>query len=471
MDYNSGEDVCHRSPGRMSHPKTWVTRCSPPSLPSIVPRMQGVVWTAAIWTTTLAVLGRNGIRSGDDRPFLRLTRYELAIISVLLGTHSVVGRTTAEEILANPVVGERVLRLALAGLGLLLVAPALRNGMRRSIESRLRSMTAITAYVLIAAVSVLYSAAPLVSIGKAAEVTAGLAIAWTIVLSESPSEKLPRAIGLIVVLEGALVAVAVLGFFLMPDLFTSGDNRPGFLMQRVMASPFATSNTLSADGSLVAAYALASLFRTGRKRDRVKWTIWGLVGTSGMLFSSGRQGLVIWLVAVGVLLLVHRRRLFLTLLLPLSAAAVALNIDLLISIVTRDQSSVSLATMSSRLIFWKAGLEAWSQHPWTGYGFGVGGRFVALTGLSNTAGFHNGYVEALAGLGLLGVIPLAYAMWRVARWGFRDLSRAGDTRVSILFIPLFLHTFVSLGFGAWLNADVLLFFLISGLADSRNEQH
>jgi len=433
--------------------------------------MQGALWTATIWTATLVGLGRSGTRTKTDRPFLRLSTYELAIISVLLGTHSVVGRTTAEEILANPVVGERILRLAFAGLGFLLVAPALRNGLRTAGEKRLRSMAALTAYVAVAAISILYSAAPLVTLGKAAELGAALSIAWAIVLSDSASDRFSRAVNLIVVLEGALVAVAVVGFFLVPDGFTSSDHRPGFLTRRVMASPFATSNTLAADGSLVAAYALASFFHAERTLDKAKWILWGLVGTAGMLFASGRQGLAIWVVAVAVLLFVHRRRLFLTLLLPLFAALVALNFDLIASIVTRDQSSTSLATLSSRLIFWKAGVQAWSQHPWTGYGFGVGGRFVALTGLSNTAGFHNGYVEALVGLGLLGVIPLVYAMWRGARWAVRTLFGGGDTRTSILIIPLLLHTSLSLGFGAWVNADVLLFFAIGGLADLWDERH
>jgi O-antigen ligase len=271
----------------------------------------------------------------------------------------------------------------------------------------------------------------------------------------------------VVVLEGAIIGVAVIGYFVLPDLFTSlGDSRPGFLFDRVMGSPSAHSNTLSSSGALVTAYALAAFFRSQVRSEKVQWMVWSIVGTLSMLLASGRQGLVIWLVAVAVLLWVHRRRVFIVVIAPLTALVLAANWDVLWAAITRNQSSETLATLSSRFVWWGAAIEAWEIHPFTGYGYGVGGRFAALRGITNTAGVHNGYLEALVGLGLIGTLLLLIVVARVGMWAVPRLRKGMDTTAPILIIPLVLHTAVSLGFGGWLNADFLLFAFLAALSDN-----
>ena len=235
----------------------------------------------------------------------------MAIIAVLLGTHSLVSGSNADDILADPVVFERVIRGALSGVGLLLLLPALRKTMKQLNSGHWPAMTALTAYGGFAAISVLYSAAPIVTLGKVFELSAGLAVAWALFSSANVKQELANAIRLVVVLEGAIIGVALIGYIVVPDLFTSlGDSRPGFLFERVLGSPSAHSNTLSASGALVAAYALAAFFKSDLRSEKVQWMVWSIVGTVTMLLASGRQGLVIWLAAVAVLLWVHRRSMF-----------------------------------------------------------------------------------------------------------------------------------------------------------------
>jgi hypothetical protein len=74
-------------------------------------------------------------------------------------------------------------------------------------------------------------------------------------------------------------------------------------------------------------------------------------------------------------------------------------------------------------------------------------------------------MEALLGVGILGSIPLIWAAFRVAVWSGRRLLSGADTAVGIIIVPLLLHTFVSLGFGGWVNLDLILFACLAGLSD------
>jgi O-antigen ligase len=191
------------------------------------------------------------------------------------------------------------------------------------------------------------------------------------------------------------------------------------------------------------------------------------MGTIGVVLSSGRQGLAIWLVAIVAVLWVLRRRLFVFLIAPLSAAIVVLNWDPIWTSIQRDQPSASFATWSGRLTFWAQAIEVWKEHPWTGYGFGVGGRFAVLGG---TISLHSGYFEALTGVGLLGVIPLLYVVARVAWWSGKSLLSGVLVRETVLFLPLVLHTLVSLGFAAWLKSDFFVFVFLIILADAATQE-
>jgi O-antigen ligase len=278
-------------------------------------------------------------------------------------------------------------------------------------------------------------------------------------------------IRLVVLLEAALITVAVIGYFALPETFQLVGGRPGFLSGPTMKSPYAHSNRLSASGAMVFAYALSCLLAAEQRRGRVGWSAVGVAGTVGMLLAAGRQGMVIWLASAAVVLFFHRRRLFLALIAPLTAIVAVINWDALAEIFQRGQAASTFSTWSGRLVWWSAAFDVWELHPWTGYGFGTGGRFVALREIGVAASsLHSGYVEALVGVGLLGVIPLAYVMIRVARWCLRALRAKEYAVEAILVVPLFLHTLVSLGFGAWLVADVLLFLFLASLSDLHDLQ-
>ena len=135
--------------------------------------MNGVLWAGSIWAVVLvAIWTRDKKRPNSERT---LTRENLAIVIALLGTHSIVGSTDAEEILRDPVALERVLRGFLAGLSILMVAPRLVSRLWGHRTGGHRGLTALTTYTAVAFISTIYSSASLVSAAKAVELFAGLA--------------------------------------------------------------------------------------------------------------------------------------------------------------------------------------------------------------------------------------------------------------------------------------------------------
>ena len=429
--------------------------------------MRGLSWTVGIWAVALIVLAPAGWRSVLRARSFGITRAQWGLLFVLIGSHSHAAPTTAEEVLADPVVAERLIRGAFDALALLLIVPVLINAIRRSRPLKTPGLTTLTAYGVIAGVSALYTIAFTVTVGKVFELAAVLAALWLIALGPDPADEFRSTARLFVLLEAALVGVAVIGFFLLPGSFLSTDGRPGFITSRTMGSPYAHFDGLSASSALIFAYALASALNATNRRARLGWAALALMGTLGMLLTSGRQGLIIWLVSAAVLLWFYRRKLLLLLITPATALVVWANWESLWSIVTRYQAAVNISTWSGRLTWWGVGLDAASTHPLTGFGYGAGGRWAALQqiGQDSASSIHNGYLEALLGVGLIGLICLMIPVVRVALWSFFKLAARSEPTLAILIVPLLLHTFVSLGFGGWVNSDLVLIGCLVGISD------
>jgi O-antigen ligase len=371
------------------------------------------------------------------------------------------------------VIFETVLRGALATLALLLVLPLLLRRLS-SASTGTRALTGMTFYTAAAVVSVAYSVAPFSTAGKAYELVVALAIVWTMFLNPERKRVVRDAVEWLVLFGALEVGIAVVGFFLVPDLFSEVQSRTPFIGTATMVSPYSHSNGLSAEGALVSAYALASwlgartpfVSSTSVSIPTGVWRVMFLIGTTATVLASARQGLIIWLLSIAVVLWVFRRAL-LVFAVPLVAILVMEYWDPIWEAVSRNQQQVTLATWSGRLIYWDVAVDAWADHPWTGYGFGAGGRFVALRqlGKASISSIHSGYFEALIGVGLLGLIPLGYAIWRVVRWTLRQLWQKADVSAGMLAVPLLLHASVSLGFAGWVTPSVLIFMLLAALSD------
>ncbi|HEY7582028.1 MAG TPA: O-antigen ligase family protein [Acidimicrobiia bacterium] len=437
----------------------------------------GLVMTAAIWAVTLIIAKtakspvlRNGAKKGYWVLFAATT-------VVLLGTHSFAeGDDTAEELLTNPLGNgnARIARGALVAITLALIAPPLIRLLRnRQRKLPWPAMGMLTAYVAIAAVSTIYSAAPVVTIAKVVELSAGLAVVWVFALRPDNRIELRQVLRFVILLEAALVVGAIIGFFVAPDYFYRIQPwKPGWLFLPSMTSPFAHANSLSARGAMVATYALAMILKSPPMRERILWAALALVQTYGVILASGRQGILILLAGVAILMFVHKPRLFAAALLPAAVATVVVFREQLLTIFARNQLE-ALGKLSGRLTYWQAAVDVWSREPMTGYGFGAAGRFVAFETINVTTRsmLHSGYMELLSGLGILGVLPFVYVIYRACLWSYRKLRSRQETELAILIVPLLIHTAVANGVAAWLTADFFMFAIIAALSDIELRQN
>jgi exopolysaccharide production protein ExoQ len=87
----------------------------------------------------------------------------------------------------------------------------------------------------------------------------------------------------------------------------------------------------------------------------------------------------------------------------------------------RGQDAELLGSLSGRTTWWSFAWARFLERPLTGYGAFAGGRFAALAemGDESTSSVHNTYLEAILGIGILGIVPLLICLlgtwWRMLK--------------------------------------------------------
>lgn len=424
--------------------------------------MTGFYWITTIWLLTVYAFYLYHVRRRDGWPLSPLVTRCL----VLLLFGSVSGGAAGAGIGLSTVI-----RGFLAAAALVFAVRAL---LINSAEGRIRAagrrtnILLLSGYAAAAVISVTYSVAPLQTAGKAFEIGVAVLVVWAVATSPNAEQQIRVAVELIIMMWMATLAVAMVGFFVLPSQFVQViDGRPGFVFPSSMGAPYSHSNGLSALGAMVAAYAVARAV-TARTAGPKRWWIGVTILSSvAILLASGRQGVIIWAIAVGIVLFLYARAVFVFALIPAVGFALVQWSAPLWAAITRNQQEAQLYTLTGRLGFWEGAIEVWRDNPLIGYGFGVGGKFVALPSIGQDAigSLHNGYFEALVGVGLVGTVPLAIVVLRVARWSWIRLQRGVEPHLAILIIPLAMHTAVSLGFAAWLTSQFVVLALVGAYAD------
>lgn len=432
--------------------------------------MIGLVSTAAIWAIAIGATRSAAWARPIDRLSRGLGREHAILVMILLAFHSRATRTGAEDSLANPFVIETVMRgvLAIGALALLVPIFVPKARLAFAIRRKRYGVLGLGIYFCVAAVSTLWSASPLNTAGKVLEIAVAFGLVWVLVIREDAVDALQRTIKFVLFLETSLIVVAIAGFLLVPSVFSDNLSRPGFFFRGTMVAPFGGPNGFSAVGAMLGSFALAQWFQTPRGVKRGHWAALLALGSMATMLSSGRQGVLIWLVGTSIILIIFRRELFLLFVAPAATFMVLYNWNLIWGIVSRDQVSGSLATLTGRTTLWAAGMDAFWRRPITGWGFGAGSRFVALKAIGKDylTHIHNGFLEAALGVGLLGFIPFIYVVVRTLGWSIRHLVQRAEVPFAILAIPLILQNFFGLGFGAWFNTNLMMFALLVGLADA-----
>ena len=216
-------------------------------------------------------------------------------------------------------------------------------------------------------------------------------------------------------------------------------------------STIVNPDALSADAAAVSVLALTLFSRVKGEGLRTSAV---LVGTGAFviaILAGGKAG-IIGGVFAGVLFLVMRRR--------FGSAVGYLGVAILLacllalstplgSYFSQYREAGKAATLTGRTVLWNAVMPAIRQSPILGHGY-LASTFVQfqVNGVDWAAPqLHNGFVEVLYNNGLLGLIPIVFINFVIARNLINVLRRAPSTsaiyRVGAGCLALYVHLFLN----------------------------
>jgi O-antigen ligase len=215
-----------------------------------------------------------------------------------------------------------------------------------------------------------------------------------------------------------------------------------FGIQLTGVMPDISANGVGHISAILSVVALSRLLRSGTARNGALF--YGLVFASSfatLILAQTRSALTGF--AAGALLVLFLSRRTVIILGVLAAAAIvwtATSFDsAFVTYFRRGQDAQLFASLSGRTHWWNFAWARFLERPFTGFGAFAGGRFAALVemGDQDTSSVHNTYLEAILGLGILGIVPLLICLFGTW-WRFVKLfwSRTADVLVRNLGLEM-----------------------------------
>jgi O-antigen ligase len=397
-------------------------------------------WDTRSWRSAFRVTGVHGV----------------ALFFLLLGAMLQVGDTSgvgAGHSSAKAILLIRTPAIIIAFL-LLLARP--RVASVRSTDLRF----AYAAFAGIYLLSALWSQTRIQTIGKGAEMLLAGMVFFEASNLDRPLVRIEGLRRIILLTMSTLGTLAVIGFLLRIPSFVQA--RPGLISSTTAQAPFLSGNGL---GYVASALLLVVLAEWQAKSLRGKAAL-GQMFFGLALFSVSASRTSFGILLLSVLLVVFKRSKILG---ALAATAVMLAGWLfwsgILSRLQGHQTSTDFVTLSGRTVVWNAAVRLFEAHPLLGVGGGIGGKVVIAhignTYLEEMSSLHNGFLEVLTGLGLIGFLIGTYMLvlttWRAWQAWNTNPEYAGTY---VLIIHVWMTTTMSTGILGWMGYEVALFLCI-----------
>jgi O-antigen ligase len=318
--------------------------------------------------------------------------------------------------------------------------------------------------------STAWSHIPIQTLGKSAE----LLLAGMVFFEASRGPNaLARIEGLrqITLLTMSLLgSLAVLGFCLRLHAFVQ--NRPGLISSTTAQAPFLSGNGLGYVASAIILVVIAEWqARRLSGKSAFPQLLFGLA-----LFSVSASRTSFGILLLSVLLVIFKRSKVIGFLCVAGVAVMGFMFST--EVVTRlqgHQAQSSFVTLSGRTVVWTAAVRQFERYPLLGVGGGVGGKMVIShignMYLEEMSSLHNGFLEVLTGLGIIGFV-LGASLLVVA--SFRSWSTWNQhpeyAGTYVLIIHVWMTTIMSTGLLGWMGYEVAIFLCIITNIDLVREQ-
>ena len=308
--------------------------------------------------------------------------------------------------------------------------------------------------------STIWSSMPVETLGKSAELLMAGLVFFEASKSEDALQRVEGLRQIVVLTMGMLGLLTVLGFLARLPGFVQ--HRPGLISSTTAQAPFLSGNGLGYVSSALILVVLA------------EWQVRRLPGKAAAgqlmfalaLFSVSASRTSFGILLLSVLVVVFKRSKVIGAL-TVTGVLVA-GIIFSTEIVTRlqgHQNSSGFVTLSGRTVVWTAAVRQFEKYPVLGIGGGVGGKMV-ISHIGNfyleeMSSLHNGFLEVLTGLGLVGFLIATYmllmATWRAWIAWDKHPEFAGTY---VLIIHVWMTTTMSTGLLGWMGYEVAIFLCI-----------
>lgn len=322
-----------------------------------------------------------------------------------------VAERTAQQLNESPFNIVNLVRAAtVAVTGLICGSLALRH-LRSAAQGMRGPISGVVIYASMAVLSAAYASAPLVSAGKAFEVAAD-ALLGLLLVSLGSVPRMKAAWNLLWLYIGGIVVAVWIGTAINPgDAFDTA-NGTGLILRGWR--PQVAANTLGQYAAGLCVLATARLLGRSEPRSAARTIFWfGILGLglATMAGAQARTTAVALPIVLALCFFLHRRWRLLTtsiavsgLLALTSAGGAALEF------LRRNQSLEQITSLSGRLSYWAEAWNFFTESMLVGHGYytstrlDLNARYI-YTGLDLST-VDNTYLEALLGVGLIGVVPL-----------------------------------------------------------------
>ncbi len=324
-------------------------------------------------------------------------------------------------------------------------------------------------YALYFLVSSAWSTEPIMTVGKGIELLLGLGIVLHLRCSADSIHRLDALRTLLLRFISMIGTIAVAGFVLRIPVFVS--QRHGILMNSTADTPFLSSNGLGYVSSLLLLSVTAD-YLSGRIHGQ------SAVMQSGyaiflFLFAGSRTSIVIITLGMGILLTCRFRVLGIGYFSSLSIV-VCLELDRVLKLFQGNQTRAQFGTLSGRTIMWAAAWQQWKARPILGFGGGAGGKFVishlGSPSLRLLSSLHNGFLEALTGLGAIGfLVGLSLLIVVTCATYQRGHREPGMLGIYIPIVHIWITSLMSTGVLAWMNYEMMFYLILLSVLDIQRE--
>lgn len=319
---------------------------------------------------------------------------------------------------------------------------------------------AYAAFALLYLGSSLWSQQPIQTIGKGTELVLAGLVFFETSSSKNPLERVEALRQIILLTIATLGSLTVIGFCMRIPSFIL--HRPGLLTSTTASAPFLSGNGL---GYVASALFLVVLAEWQAHRI-ARAAAFRQMGFALVLFSVSASRTSFLILLLTILIVIFKKSKILA---ALAIGSVAVGGTIFWSgILTRlqgHQASSDFVTLSGRTVVWTAAVRQFENHPVLGVGGGIGGK-VVISHIGNMyleqmSSLHNGFLEVLTGLGLVGFLIgsllLIFATLRAWNTWSEHPEYAGTY---VLVVHVWMTTIMSTGILGWMGFELALFLCI-----------